>query len=59
MPGETYLYHEGMLAVDRVPKGSVTDKVAKAAYKMYEAGLVNLVQKRVGNMKYQYWMVRR
>jgi len=60
-----FTYHRGCLAKDRaIPTGLTRShapisvlaacEVGDAAYKAYESGLVNLVQRRLGHMEYEY-----
>ena len=66
-PGESLVYHRGVLIIDRLALGSrlsrqdalVLDRVAKAAMAAAESGRVHLVQRRHGDGDYSYIMVAR
>lgn len=49
-----YCYHQGNLAID-----GIKSQNAKDAWKAYEAGLVELVQKKVSDGVYLYYAQRR
>jgi len=49
-PGETYVYHEGRLDVDRTGHNIQTvGRVAAEASRLVELGFVTLVQERIGD----------
>lgn len=55
------IYHTGFLAIDRETKDkalaqSIRTK-AKEAMVLYDAGMVDLVQKRISKFVYEYWMI--
>lgn len=59
-PGGTYVYHTGMLAIDRqrkTPLGQRANVAGLAAYKAYQLGQATLVQRKIGPMLYEYIVV--
>jgi len=59
VPGERCIYHVGLLAADtHSSTGEVIDRdlvmMGREAWRAYEAGLVRLVQRRLGHARYEY-----
>jgi hypothetical protein len=67
VPGETIEYHRGFLCIDRTPHGPIKDAeqrcalidTARRALRLYEQGLVHLVQRRIGPETFSYLAVAR
>lgn len=51
-------YYEGFIFYDREHDENV-DLIAKEAWQLYEEGLVHLLQKRIGECAYIYYVVKR
>ena len=53
--GERLTYHIGFLPRDRnTTMNKIVGPLARAAYRAYEESLVLLVQRRIGDFKYEY-----
>ncbi len=67
MPGDRLEYHRGFLGIDSAPAISTLPEadrrrlaaLADAAFRAFEAGLVHLVQERVGPDRFAYIAVAR
>ena len=69
LPGQAVEYHRGYLAKDREPSKAMSQfdrekvrdlgEVADYAWAAAKAGVVRLVQRRLGDMRYSYLAVRR
>ena len=56
-PGESTVYHTGMLAFDREAKNGIKppiDRVAKVAWDLYEKGRIRLTQRKLEYCNYEY-----
>lgn len=51
--GQRTVYHRGFLAEDREKNPSVCDS-ANVAWELAQKGVLLLVQRRIGNMDYEY-----
>jgi hypothetical protein len=65
-PGQGIVYATGFLAaavhkaeVEKDPNAPEIKAVRKAAWKAHEAGSACLVQRRLGDMRYEYHAIRR
>jgi hypothetical protein len=66
-PGDTLVYHRGFLACDSsaalqlLPEAErvALKRVAGRAWKLADAGLAHLIQRRNGNAEYEYQIVAR
>ena len=56
--GDRYAYHIGDLAADRLSDRAV-GALAAEAFRLAEAGMVVLVQRRVGGSAFAYYVERR
>jgi hypothetical protein len=56
--GQWIMYHVGFLFSDRT-KGRRLNSTAGEAWAQYELGTVVLVQRRLGDMQYEYYVVKR
>ena len=67
MPGDRLEYHRGFLGIDSTsgismlpePERSQLNALAKAAYRAFEAGFIDLVQERIGPDHFAYIAVAR
>lgn len=57
--GDRVVYHTGLLMYDRLfgHPGAELDAIALAAWRMYEAGAVTLVQRKISDGNYEYMAV--
>ena len=61
-PGEWFRYHIGCLAKDRTyawKTGSPCHDIATRIWSLYERGLVDLMQSRIGEGTYEYFAQRK
>ncbi len=58
-PKDRMTYHLGFLPRDKPASPKLVDPLSRAVYRAYEEGLITLVQRRIGDFKYEYIMVRR
>lgn len=56
--GQWVIYHTGYLFMDRIQYTQL-NSLAHAVYVKYVAGEVCLVQRRLGDMRYEYYAVKR
>ncbi len=56
--GEWILYYTGFLYEDRT-KNRRLNAMAHEVYSQYEQGHVTLIQRRLGDLSYQYYAIRR
>lgn len=55
--GDRHVYHTGSLSNDRQKDSDLND-TAKEALELYQKGLIELIQKKIGKNNYQYIAVR-
>jgi hypothetical protein len=66
-PGETLVYHRGLLALDRAPlpgrpitpTTARVDQLAECAWRAAQAGLVHLIQRRLSREGFAYTAITR
>jgi len=56
--GQWVMYHVGFLFADRI-KDRRLNSTAGEAWMLYKLGTVVLVQRRLGDMQYEYYAVKR